>query len=602
MTSAARLVRGATVIVLAIVGSTVFLAGPAGASSPEAITNYHTAIVVRSDGLLDVTETITYAFGSDAKHGITRQIPIKYHFDSTHDRIYRISRVTVSRDGGPDRAQVSDADGYETIRIGNPNHTITGTHTYVIGYTVAGALNAFSDHVELYWNAIGDEWTVPVGDGSADVAGPSAVQRAQCFDGPSGSTRTCPESTFATNTATFGTPSVGVRSAMTVVVAFPLHAITGTQPILVNRRDISSAFHVSRFTVGGAALVALVSVGVVFGVAWVRGRDRRFAGLLPGLAPAYGEAVPPVQRVPIIGKPPVSVEFTPPNDIRPGQAGALAREGAATVDVVATIVDFAVRKHLRIREVGRVGDKVGDWALEKLGPGDPKFLPYERGLFDALFHRRQTVRLSHLRQTFAAHVAISRRRIDETLIDQGWYTASPDQVRRDARSAGWAWVVAAAVVTFVLGIFTHLALLGLGLVAGAVALIALAGKLPARTGRGSAVFERIKGLRLYIATAEVEQIRFEEREQIFSRYLPYAMAFGLANRWTRVFASISAGGGLYWYVGGPGWNVSTFPNTFGGFADTTTGSITSVAASVGSSGFSGGFSDGGGGGGGGGSW
>ena len=45
-----------------------------------------------------------------------------------------------------------------------------------------------------------------------------------------------------------------------------------------------------------------------------------------------------------------------------------------------------------------------------------------------------------------------------------------------------------------------------GLVAGAVALLAVAGSFPARTGRGSAVLARVRGIRLYIATAEAEQM------------------------------------------------------------------------------------------------
>ena len=41
---------------------------------------------------------------------------------------------------------------------------------------------------------------------------------------------------------------------------------------------------------------------------------------------------------------------------------------------------------------------------------------------------------------------------------------------------------------------------------------------------------RVQGFRLYVATAEADQIAFQEREEIFSRYLPYAMVFGLVVR------------------------------------------------------------------------
>ena len=50
------------------------------------------------------------------------------------------------------------------------------------------------------------------------------------------------------------------------------------------------------------------------------------------------------------------------------------------------------------------------------------------------------------------------------------------------------------------------------------------------------------GFRRYLATAEANQLRFEEGEDIFSRYLPYAIVFGLADRWARVFSELAAQG------------------------------------------------------------
>src|SRR5439155_19844094 len=136
---------------------------------------------------------------------------------------------------------------------------------------------------------------------------------------------------------------------------------------------------------------------------------------------------------------------------------------------------------------------------------------------------------------------------------------------------------------------------GIGLVLGAVALYAVAGRFPARTGRGSAALARIQGFRLYIASAEAEQIKFQEREQIFSRYLPYAMVFGLADRWARTFADLAAvrpdgSSGLYWYAGQPGWALDYFPQSIGNFTTSTVCTIVStLPLASGSSGFSCGF-------------
>ena len=47
------------------------------------------------------------------------------------------------------------------------------------------------------------------------------------------------------------------------------------------------------------------------------------------------------------------------------------------------------------------------------------------------------------------------------------------------------------------------------------------------------------GFRQYLRTAEAEQLRFEERADIFSRYLPYAVVFGETDRWAKAFSSLA---------------------------------------------------------------
>ena len=47
---------------------------------------------------------------------------------------------------------------------------------------------------------------------------------------------------------------------------------------------------------------------------------------------------------------PVAVAFTPPRDVRPGEAGTLVDSVADDRDVTATIVDLAVRNQLQITQ------------------------------------------------------------------------------------------------------------------------------------------------------------------------------------------------------------------------------------------------------------
>ena len=45
--------------------------------------------------------------------------------------------------------------------------------------------------------------------------------------------------------------------------------------------------------------------------------------------------------------------------------------------------------------------------------------------------------------------------------------------------------------------------------------------------------------RSYLQTAEADQFKFEEAAGIFSRYLPYAMVFGVAQHWAKVFGDVA---------------------------------------------------------------
>ena len=51
-----------------------------------------------------------------------------------------------------------------------------------------------------------------------------------------------------------------------------------------------------------------------------------------------------------------------------------------------------------------------------------------------------------------------------------------------------------------------------------------------------------QGFRRYLETAEADQIRFEEGQDLFSRYLPYAIIFGVAERWAKVFDDLAKSG------------------------------------------------------------
>lgn len=152
---------------------------PAGA---ERITSYTAQIAIRPDGSIGVTETITYDFGSDWRHGIFRVIPDRLRYNGTYDRIYPVAVQSAGSPDAPHQYTVQDGSVVR-IRIGNPRQTITGPHTYTLSYRVRGALTATPGGDKLSWNAVGTQWNVPIDRTAVQVRSPVPVTRAACLAG-----------------------------------------------------------------------------------------------------------------------------------------------------------------------------------------------------------------------------------------------------------------------------------------------------------------------------------------------------------------------------------------------------------------------------------
>ena len=175
-----RPIRLLAAIALAVVvltsGGAAQAAGAAQAQGFESIHDYAVTITINDDGTLSIKEVIQYDFGVVPQHGIFRDIPVRFDYPKKKntDRVYELDDISVAAsEGTPAQFETEDFTdngvGYERIKIGDPDTTITGNHTYEIRYRVKGALNAFEDHDELYWNAIGQQWAVTIDRGTVRV-------------------------------------------------------------------------------------------------------------------------------------------------------------------------------------------------------------------------------------------------------------------------------------------------------------------------------------------------------------------------------------------------------------------------------------------------
>lgn len=611
--------RCVLVIAAVLLGVPLLLATPADASSDseDRIVRYDQTIELGPDGRAGVTLELDVDFGSDPNRGPVLWYLVKQPFEAEEptDRVYRMTDFFVTSSTGAETAvETSEEGSYLEVRIGDEDRDdFTGVHSYRITYQVEGWVSSTEhfprlDQDELYLNVIGSAWQVPLSDVTVTVIGPADVTGAECVavrgDAP------CTGAVHRGTTAQFTQDSLGAGEPMTVRVTYPAGTFADAPPLLQDRWTAGRAFAAEPGPLALAAVLGLGGTAAVVRRARRRGRDEEFRGLTPGLAPVAGQQADVGPRTTA----PVAVRFTPPDGLRPGQMGTLVDEVADPHDVTATLVDLAVRGYLRIEQVDAPDEdgSGGDWRLVLLGGTDQAgLLAFERLLLDELFEGRDTVALSELRTTFAASMAKVQDALYDDVTTQGWFRSNPKHVRTAWGLASAGLIALGVVATVLLAIWTTWALAGVALLVVGIVAAALTGMAPARTAAGTAVLVQAQGFRRYIETAEADQIRFEEGEDLFSRYLPFAIAFGLADRWARVFAELAAQGRAVpdptWYVGpaylhGGFWHdADAFTRDLTGFAAMADSAIS--APTPGSSGSGGStFSGGGVGGGGGGTW
>ena len=620
----------------------VHSAPSAQAASGERILSFTADYNLASDGSMGVTETLVWQFGPGEHHGIKRNITVRQGVSSPPGkyRLYEMSDVAASSPTGANsEVFVSELGADEVIRIGSPTQPFEGEQqqTYVLKYRLAHVVNGFADHAELFWNVTGGRFDIPVDSVKVSVHGPASVTNALCLKGADRSAAPCEAS--AGQVATYSATGLGPREQVTIVASLPVSSFADTAPDL---RDGDTGFSgadpgssispseakaLSLFGYGGGLFFPVLAAALMGTLFWKRGRDEQYAGLTPGLTPVEGAPGPVTHGQ----KGPVAVQFAPPKGVRPGMVGTIIDEEANTIDVSATVVDLAVHGYLTIEEV-EPGSffKRTDWQLTKLVPPDgaEPLLPYEETLLAGIFAESNPVLLSDLKNKFHTTLTTAQSQMYAEVTQRGWFRKSPEKVRRGwialgtvvagaGVASGWFLGLQSAQNDQVGGVSVGIPsgiVLALGLLVAGGIIYLLGKRMAAKTAAGSAVLAQSLGFKQYLVTAEARQIRFEEAQDIFSRYLPYAIVFGVADRWAGTFSEVAeAATAAGQSIGMPGWYIFAGTGGFGNFggiasgmdsfSTMASGTFTSTPGASGASGFGGGgFSGGGGGGGGGSSW
>jgi uncharacterized membrane protein YgcG len=616
------------------------LAPPATAQSSDstiAIESYDALLRVEPEGVVDVTETIRFAF-TGRWNGILRDLSLQNSTAEGRRQKLDVDVVSVTDEQGRAlRMEPEEPDSWtRRLRIFVPG-AHDAVRTVVIRYRVKNAIRFYFPRDgepgfdELYWNVTGNHWTMPIGAITARLMLPPGVvpTRTAVYTGYEGSTGRDADIRVdsARGVVTFTTTrSMAEGEGMTVAAGWAPGAIA-SRPNEAEHQALLKSQKRSETMRLWPLLFPLLAFWAGFG-AWLRrGRDPKEQSIV--------------------------VSYEPPDGMSPAEMGTLIDHEAEMRDVISTLVDLAVRGYIGIEEqlqkhlFGLIKNTEYVFHLRKPREEWDGLLPHERSFLDALFTiaspgvawddiratfaeaRRvheaggeldrealstrlaaagsrptQSVKQSDLTNHFYKSLPGIRDGIYDKLVERGYYLRRPDKVK-----GSW---MALGIVALVLGLFGAAFLadaspgwisplaLGVGAGVSAVVLIGFGLLMPARTHAGARAREASLGFREFLEKVESDRYkRMITSPEMFERYLPYAMAFGVEKRWARAFDD------LYrqppdWYSGtGYGhFRASEFTSHMSTMTSTTGDSMSSSPSSSGSGG---GGSSGGGSGGGGGS-
>ena len=578
----------------------------------EQIDSFNAKIEINQDASLSVQETILYNFGTDAKHGIFRDIPIEYPL-GTSTRVLKISGVTILDQAGTVYSFTESQIGnYYRIKIGDPNRTVTGQKTFNITYRVEGALNYFLDHDELYWNVTGNGWPVAIKSATAIISinGLTSEKSLQfaCFRGLVGEKNSCQSQVMSLETTNpydnklpvvFLAEDLAKEQGMTAVLGFPKGLVAQVlpfikagnnfagrpvnatfdelmgEPLSLKSKNILLTGSFLTFGILGIVLFLLNFILPIIVFIWMVRLWRLY-----GKDPDNHNAVVP--------------QYAPPDGVAPGMVGIIMNQATNQKDVTGEIINFAVNGYLRIEQVMEkqfFGKKI-DYKMIKVKDWTDLPFQHQRDLMSALFSMESEVIFSAVQSRFSTQVQNFNQQVSKQAAESGLYSANPSQV---------IMKYAKYTIPFII-----LAFLGvmIGSVISIIIIVVFAYIMPAKTQKGVAIKDHLLGLKMYLTVAEKDRLEFhnapEKNPQLFEKLLPYAIALDVVDLWVKQFAEIPMNNPT-WYNGHmANFSAVAFASELNSFSNAL--QPPSSHGAGGSSGFSGGSSGGGMGGGGGGSW
>jgi uncharacterized membrane protein YgcG len=621
------------------------------AYSEERILNYDTHILVKEDGELLVTETITVTAEHAAiRRGIYRDFPTTYTIPITSPNSIippqkhhvGFDVISIMRDGVNEAFHTKKQKNGVRVYIGNKDKYVPkGQHTYEIFYRTNRQIQFLEHRDELYFNAIGHGFVFPIDKASTTISLPSnaVIKDYTVYTGKTGST-----SSYANTSQSLpfevsfrSSRPFNVREGMSIVIAWNKGVI---YPPSASQQSswFMQDFRMSIF----AGISTLIILGYLL-LAWLAvGRDPKSGTIIPLFSPPKGLS-------------PAACQFIKDRRVKPSA-------------FTAALINLAVKGYLTIEPT----PNNSSYIVTKTG-NDTELFPSEQTLATELFKNNR--QQQSIGGKYSETVSTAQAKLKKTLTKEyakqnfnnnrlwffvglalavtlGGFMAFQDQreeliflsvfagifgtvfissIRRSIRAAKSRSpgikalrlipAILPAVFIFTVGgpfisLFDELSLDAESIAVPAyflsagLLLMLFYWLLEAPTIAGRATLDNIEGFKQYLSIAEKDLLEFqhppEKTPELFERYLPYAIALGVENEWGERFtellssSALASGESLHWYHSQNN-NIDSLSSSLTSGLDSAIASSSTPPSSSGS-GFSGGSSGGGGGGGGGGGW
>lgn len=558
------------------------------------INRFHSDISISKDSSFSVKEIIEVEF-QRPRHGIYRELPFRYVDELGNTHITPMEVLSVTDGSGKNwKTGIENRNNVVHIRIGDPEKYVSGKQTYIILYTVENALLFFDDHDELYWNVTGNFWKAPIKEASARLtlvtSNTSKNLWASCYTGVLDSRASeCRYGTDGNSAEFLAKHELGPGEGLTIAFGWDKGLTSPASGMKVFLRKVKETW---------SFLMPFCSLFIMIHLWRTRGRDPR---VRESVTVTYGP--PQYDNKPLL----------------PAETGALIDEKLDPRDITSSIVGLAVKGYLKIGETKKEGliFDTTDYYLSKVKEPDADLGTFESELMRCLFPDSLQKRMvSEMKNTFYKNLGPLKQTLYGGLVEKKYFLKNPEKVRYFYATAAVA--VSALAVTAAVFLTRALvtsasfspSLLAGSAVAGLLAglpVLAFSRIMPAKTKYGASAYMDTLGFREFMNRAEKDRLERMGDKDLFSRFLPYAIALDVADNWAKAFE------GIYqdppeWYTspGGFGtFNPYGFSHSINSMTSTLGTAIFSAprGSGIAGSGLGGGGSSGGGfGGGGGGSW